>query len=975
MKSSLKAFITGIGVCAFSLCYLSGLSNNIRMNGSVRASQGTGDTVVLSFPLQWDNSWRDEFNWDAAWVFLKYRSGTGDWNHVNLCAGGHRFVNSSGQPVPFEAMPGITGTGFTKKTVGLFIYRNTPVAGNTPEITCQLKCLKSSLGNIPPEQFNIQEGFIVAQAIEMVCVPYGAYYLGDGSSQNRFSGTDKKPVLIDSEAEVTASTATKVHLVTNNTAGSAQSIAALYPKGYQGFYMMKYEVSQEQWVYFLNTLTYAQQQECIPNLEALKKGEYISGNKNVPSSRNGIIVAEPFYNGRAMFATNLNNNSEYSENADGKYIACNYLSPSDMLAYCSWAGLRPMSELEYEKACRQNYPEQPVPNEFAWHDSNIAAHLSAITNEGMRNERSGTANANVNAGNNLGPVRCGLFATGTSTQTSAGATFWGAMDMSGNLKEMCFNLSYSAFSSLAMGLGIYNTGLWNVTAEHFGVRGGGFASPDNLLRVSDRTEASSYFTTLEQRDHAVGFRAVRPVGSEITVTQGVLTAKQGSATISANACPGNELELTTKTPAKVMSGSYEVPNMNFSYVWYVLKPGATVDSIIPGAVGETLYYNDLKVYDASLSVTYKFKRKVICPLGEATTAYISFTVPNMNITLTPPEASIDACGNSTTIMATAPCSSPVYNWKYGNKLLQTGNSYTPKQSDFDGTGNLMVNVTVSSGGCTLKEGLKVYVPSVQEVPSNTVTSGNCGSVIAIDSRDNQRYCTVKIGSQCWMGKNLNVGTYQANSTSDFWKFDENGIQKWCYGNIEDNCAVYGGLYEWWEAVCGGQCNGNLTTAIANNLSFTSESGLQAYGAKMVTGNSMQVQGICPDGWHMPSDGEWQVLEMQLGMSSSQANSSGARGNNQGSQMKTPGSFGSYDWCSGVTCNSSGLSMLPGGRSSANGNGFSNTGTNGYWWSSTPYNTNAVWVRMLAYNATTVTRSSGMGYNNRSYGFSVRCVMN
>ena len=967
MKNNFKVFITGVWMCAFSFSFLFSQANNIRINGTVQVSQGTGDTLVLYFPLRWDNSWRDQFNWDAAWIFFKYKSGTGGWNHINLCAGGHRLVNNSGQPVSFSYMPGNTGSN----TVGIFVYRSALNAGNTPEINCQVKCLKSSLGNLTPQQFANHESFILAQAVEMVYVPYGAYYLGDGSCPNRFSGSDGNPVLIDSETAVTASTATKVHPVTNNVTGSAQSITALYPKGYKGFYMMKYEASQEQWVYFLNTLTYVQQQEQVPGLLALKSGEYIFGSKSEPSNRNGIIVAETSDNGStAIFANNLHNDDKYSQDDDGKTIACNYLSPSDIAAYCSWAGLRPMSELEYEKACRQSYPEPAIPEEYAWHNNSISGRLNTVSNGGARSEHSNTANANVNAGNSFGPARCGLFATGSSTHQSAGATFWGGMDMSGNVKEMCYNLDYTGFNGSMMGTGAYNTALWSLTSTHFGVKGGGFASPDNLLRVSDRTETAGYFTDIDQRDSTVGFRGVRTIGNDVTVTQGNLVAKQNNTTITETACPGVQLELTTDVPAKMMSGSNEVSNMDFTYIWYVLKPGATVDSIIPEATGPILQYDDLKAAGTVASTIYKFKRKAICPLGESVTNDITITVPNMNFNLSETDISLGACEASTMALASAYCSNPAFTWEYGNVWSKTGTTYIPGRSDFNEAGDFTVNVALSSSGCiSEKQKLKIGIPDIPEINSDLVTMDNCGNVVAIDREDGKRYCTVKIGTQCWMGKNMDAGTYQVTN-GDYWKFDEEGIQKWCHGNNEANCAVYGGLYEWWEAICRGKCNGSMTPG-NTDIALQNESQLAAYGARMVAGNSMQVQGICPDGWHIPGDNDWATLEMQLGMSSSVVYALDWRGTDQGTQMKMPGVSGGYNWCSGITCNSSGLGMLPGGRRNyQNGTFDVPLGNQGLWWSSTPYGGTAI-ARLLAYSTTMSYRF----IENRPAGMSVRCIKN
>ena len=944
MKSSFKAFITGVWVFAFFLSSFFSSANNVRINGTVQVTQGTGDTLVLSFPLRWDNSWRDQFNWDAAWVFFKYKSGTGGWNHVNLCAGGHRFTDGSGLPVPFDCMPGNTGSS----TVGLFVYRSTLEAGNTPEINCQMKCLKSSLGGLTAEKFTSHEGFVLAQAVEMVYVPYGGYYLGDGGCSNRFAGgSDGSPALIDSEDAITASTATKVYPFTNNTVGTAQSIAAVYPKGYKGFYMMKYEVSQEQWVYFLNTLTYAQQQERVPSLTTMKGGDYIFGSKSEPNNRNGIIVVEPSYNSNpVIFANNLNNNAVYSEDGDGKTIACNYLSPGDMVAYCSWAGLRPMSELEYEKACRSSYPEQPVKGEYAWHDNSISGRLGAVSNGGMRNERSGTANASVNAGNAFGPVRCGLFATGSSTQQSAGAAFWGGMDMSGNVKELCYNTAYTGFNGTTMGTGTYSPTLWSVTPAHFGVKGGGFSSPDSLLRVSDRTEANNYFTAMEQRDSTMGFRGVRSIGNEVIINQGKLIAKQNSVDITGTACPDVQLDLKADVEAKVMSGSNEVSNMAISYVWYVLKPGTTVDSIVPGATGAMLSYHDLKVTGTSASVTYKFRRKAICPVGESMTDYIVFTVPNMNLILNPTEANINACGNSPTITATTFCSSPVFAWNSGDKLLSTANTYLPSSMDFTTVGDFAITCKVSAGTCNTSREL-----TVKRLALPPQTFVNCGDNV-LDCNGNS-YPTLQIGSQCWITKNLNVGTYEAIS-GNIWDFDKEGIQKWCNGNNEANCTTYGGLYEWWEVVCNGKCNDKLTQANAMSWGLTSESQLLPFGVRMVSGSTTQVQGICPDGWHLPSRAEWNILINRFG---------GV--NIAGTALK------SNTLWDGT--NTSGWNGEPGNHKSTSGR-FEPVGSSGFWWTSEPSsNGNLAWFYVISSGQTNIAANysvTGIGV-----GMSVRCLKN
>jgi len=198
---------------------------------------------------------------------------------------------------------------------------------------------------------------------------------------------------------------------------------------------------------------------------------------------------------------------------------------------------------------------------------------------------------------------------------------------------------------------------------------------------------------------------------------------------------------------------------------------------------------------------------------------------------------------------------------------------------------------------------------------------SCGLPIT-DERDNKTYNTVQIGPHCWMAQNLNVGTSIAGTTTSA----NNGIiEKYCYSNSDAQCDVYGGLYQWYEM-----------------MNYTTTAG---------------VQGICPTGWHLPTDDEWTALTTNLGGESV-----------AGGKMKEVGTAHWNSPNSGAT-NSSGFSCLPGGYRGTNGT-FTNIGYVGYFWSSTEYSTTSAWVRTLSYNNTNVTRYY---YGDKDYGFSVRCL--
>ncbi|HIO59392.1 MAG TPA: hypothetical protein EYN28_04380, partial [Flavobacteriales bacterium] len=123
-------------------------------------------------------------------------------------------------------------------------------------------------------------------------------------------------------------------------------------------------------------------------------------------------------------------------------------------------------------------------------------------------------------------------------------------------------------------------------------------------------------------------------------------------------------------------------------------------------------------------------------------------------------------------------------------------------------------------------------------------------------------------------------------------------------------------------------------------------------------------GICPSGWHIPTDLEWQTMEMALGMSALDASSTGWRGTDQGSQMKS-----TMGWNNGGNgSNSSGFTGLPGGYRDSGG--FGSDGDDGYWWPASEAGSYS-WVRRLDDYFDNVYR---LNYSfNRYFGFSARCV--
>lgn len=403
------------------------------------------------------------------------------------------------------------------------------------------------------------------------------------------------------------------------TDGNAVSLPVTYPKGFNGFYCMKYEMSQEQYVAFLNKLTYVQQKaRIVNNLDNLAIGGYVFGSPLRPNARNGIALYMRRNTGEpVMFANNLKQDDKYFGVDDGQTIACNYLSIADMLAYCDWSGLRPMSELEYEKACRALYPVQPVAGEYAWGDKTIISHATLAISAGTENEL--PDQGNVNAGNTFGPLRVGSFGTPTSSRQQAGATPWGVMEMSGNLWEMCYNSRTTGLGfvynnvSYSHGDGTLNAGgatdiganVWPQAPQAFCLRGGAFNSGDDLLQSSSRFYADNYFRDINTRDSAVGIRAVRSLPVTSVVQAGNIVCENGGT-----------VDTVCNQTAFRVNGSAVVGDGEVNYVWYISLDNQVTWQVIEGCYGQDLthpgLYNEKQVYQ-----NFHIRRKAYSLTGES----------------------------------------------------------------------------------------------------------------------------------------------------------------------------------------------------------------------------------------------------------------------------------------------------------------------------------------------------------------------
>lgn len=369
--------------------------------------------------------------------------------------------------------PGSAFDAITNPALGAFVYRSTTGAGNNIFNSIALRWNYGSNSVRDDALVNVQ-----VFAIEMVRVTQSAFFLGsgglEGGSFTRGDGTvgNVIPFQITSEDAITIGTSSSSNLWGTSTSGTstigaAGTLSADFPKGFRTFYCMKYELSQGQYRDFLNTLTRRQQN----NLTATSLGlgitdvtnRYVMTNQSTITGRNGIRcdATIDMFN-PINFYCDFDGDGTPNESNDGEWIACNFLLWMDAAAFSDWAGLRPMTELEFEKACRG--PLSASVEEFPW--GNIQYELTlqlALDNIGTQNEGISEGYVTTTSRGNMlhdlnrnsssgtkridGPIRVGIFAANAlndGTRLRTGATYYGIMEMGGNLFEQVVTLGNAA---------------------------------------------------------------------------------------------------------------------------------------------------------------------------------------------------------------------------------------------------------------------------------------------------------------------------------------------------------------------------------------------------------------------------------------------------------------------------------------------------------------------------------------------------
>lgn len=295
-------------------------------------------------------------------------------------------------------------------------------------------------------------------AMEVVYIPQGQYIYdaadaGTSSFNNYGAGA---------QTSVSATS----HVPTGATTG--------WPNGYGAFYIAKYEVSQGQYADFLNMLP-----------AGTAAGLFSA------TSLNGYTIT---YTGSNAYGLRYAAGSPDRGN--------NYMSWDDCQAYAAWCAMRPMTEMEFEKAARG---AGATAYTYPW--GNTAPSATTYTVEGGVHTQY-YANYNNQAG--AKPLAVGLYLSGDVVRTNeqTGASPYGVTDLGGNLWEHLINCAWT--TTPANGSGTTSVpGSWPTAASGKGIRGGSWNISSANLRVSDRYFAGYASTS---RVNSCGFRCARTAG-------------------------------------------------------------------------------------------------------------------------------------------------------------------------------------------------------------------------------------------------------------------------------------------------------------------------------------------------------------------------------------------------------------------------------------------------------------------------------
>jgi formylglycine-generating enzyme required for sulfatase activity len=421
-------------------------------------------TAKIQFNVSWDNAWKNDTNCDGVWVFVKYRLSGGQWKHASLKAvSPAAFDYADHTPEMFSKGDFVdAGLWVPEEKKGAFIFR-TKGTGAVVAKNVQLVWDYVKDGLTDDAVMNTK---IKVFGLEMVYVPQDKHYIGDpngptGPDNCFYTYPNNGAYLIASEDPITVDKIDGALYCDQDNPRSREdapfTIPAEFPKGHKAFWMMKYELTSQQFVDFLNTLNRKQQQSMVEaDISSDEvKNYYVKTNSDTEHLRNTIVCAKKG-NGAAEPVA-------FYTYASAR--AVNYMSWSNITAIADWAGLRPVTELEFEKACRG--PKDPVVDEYSWGTTDLGRVETFDGADGSGNEKKVPQKGIVNAcfgggiapfdeaaGKKIpdnpgfeGPVSGEVFENsrheGIPEKINDGASYYGVRNLSGNLWERCVTAGHT----------------------------------------------------------------------------------------------------------------------------------------------------------------------------------------------------------------------------------------------------------------------------------------------------------------------------------------------------------------------------------------------------------------------------------------------------------------------------------------------------------------------------------------------------
>ena len=456
------------------------LANDLRVEtGALERTAGSGAPRV-PVKVSWKNAWRNARNYDAVWLFVKVRGGpTAPWRHARLAS------SSPGANSRLVCAP-------STDRVGTFCRASATHRGDmSGDVVLELDpaSLPENLRRSPALEAR-------ALGIEMVYVPDGPFSVGDTDTasvshsafyRSTATGQHGGPFRITSEAAIRVAPEADA-LYYHSTAAQyegdrAGPVPAEFPKGTRAFYIMKYEILQGQYADFLNMI-----------------GHYAASFR---SPLGGIDYATE------RGSIRIDGNAYVAEKPNRP---ANQMSWDDGTAFADWAGLRPMTELEFTKAARG--PADPVASDYPWGTSSKAGLLRRV----------GPDDDLVQAG------AADESRLTDSTREALGASYYWVMDLAGSVWERAVTIGHPrgrAFrgthgDGMLRDYGLATNDDWPLgdhEAGGYGYRGGGHYERERERARSTTARELNPHSPVEWRNYgswgggprgvAYGFRAVR----------------------------------------------------------------------------------------------------------------------------------------------------------------------------------------------------------------------------------------------------------------------------------------------------------------------------------------------------------------------------------------------------------------------------------------------------------------------------------